>query len=271
MIHYDYEAVLPHLPTDALTTIRDDVKRAHRTLIDGTGKGNDFLGWRDLLLSPNDALLEDVNATATRIREEADVFLVIGIGGSYLGAKAVIEALSPYFKGEGPEILFAGHQMSGKYLEELLTHLDGKSVYVNVISKSGTTLEPALAFRFIRNWMEERFEDANSRIIITTDPEEGALNILRSEKGYKKYIIPGDVGGRFSVLTPVGLLPIAVAGIDIRSLFYGGVETCKQYTRDDANPALDYAAIRYLLHEAGKTVEVLAVFEQRLFSFGAWW
>ncbi len=271
MIRYDYETVTPYLPTNALNTIRDDLKRAHRTLIEGSGAGSEFLGWRDLLLNPNDALLEDIESTAARIRDEADVFLVIGIGGSYLGAKAVVDALQPYFGKGVPEILFAGHQMSGKYMQDLLAHLEGKSVFVNVISKSGTTLEPALAFRFVRNWLEARFEDANQRIIITTDPEKGALNVLREEKRYKKYVIPPDVGGRFSVLTPVGLLPIAVAGIDIRSLFYGAVQTCERLSEEDANPALDYAAVRYLLYEAGKSVEVLAVFEQRLFSFGAWW
>lgn len=271
MIRYEYESAEQHLKPDALRTIRNDVERAHRTLLDGSGVGSEFLGWRRLLLDPNDALLEDIESTAGRIREEADVFLVIGIGGSYLGAKAVIEALRPYFGATGPEILFAGHQMSGSYMKDLLSHLDGKSVHVNVISKSGTTLEPALAFRFIRRWLEERFDDADRRITVTTDPEQGALNVLRSEKGYKKYVIPPDVGGRFSVLTPVGLLPIAVAGVDIRSLFYGAAQTCERFAKDDSNPALDYAAVRYLLHDAGKAVEVLAVFEQRLFSFGAWW
>lgn len=271
MIRYEYDSAEQQLGPDALPNIREDVERAHRTLIEGTGAGSEFLGWRSLLLDPNDALLEDIEATAARIREDADVFLVIGIGGSYLGARAVIEALRPYFGHSGTEILFAGHQMSGTYIKDLLAHLDGKSVYVNVISKSGTTLEPALAFRFIRRWLEERFDDADRRITVTTDPQQGALNVLRGEKGYKKYVIPPDVGGRFSVLTPVGLLPIAVAGIDIRSLFYGAAQTCERYAKDRWNPALDYAAVRYLLHESGKAVEVLAVFEQRLFSFGAWW
>src|SRR5690625_2333698 len=153
----------------------------------------------------------------------------------------------------------------------VLAHRDGKSVYVNGISKSGTTLEPALAFGVIREWLEARFDDADRRIIVTTDPEAGALNVLRQEKKYKKYVIPPDVGGRFSVLTPVGLLPIAVAGIDIRSLYYGAVAESERYASGESTAARDYARVRYLLHEAGKTIEVLAVFEPRIYSFGAWW
>ncbi|MFW5955276.1 MAG: glucose-6-phosphate isomerase [Rhodothermales bacterium] len=271
MIRYDYEPAKSFLPGGSIDSISDELKRAQRSLVEGTGAGSEFLGWRSILLDPNDALIENTETLAARIREEADVFLVIGIGGSYLGARAVIEALRPYFGHRGPEIVFAGHHMSGKYLKDLLGHLEGKSVFVNVISKSGTTLEPALAFRFVRKWLEERFEDADRRIIVTTDPEAGALNVLKNERGYMKFVIPPDVGGRFSVLTAVGMLPIAVAGIDVRSLCYGAVALCKQYTQDDANAALDYAAVRYLLHEEGKTVEVMAVFEPRLSAFGAWW
>lgn len=259
-------------------------------LLEKSGAGNDFLGWRDLLIQPNDALLEDIESTAAEIRRNADVFLCIGIGGSYLGARAVIDALTPYFRtgnaagapeaagdlfggtsGRTPEVIFAGHHMSGAYLRELLAYLDGKSVYVNVISKSGTTLEPALAFRFVREWLEARFEDADRRIIVTTDPSGGALNQLQRDHGYKKYVIPPDVGGRFSVLTPVGLLPIAVAGIDIRSLFYGAVAACERYTTATDNPALDYAGLRYLLLQQGYSVELLAVFEPGLAGIGQWW
>ncbi|MDX1545887.1 MAG: glucose-6-phosphate isomerase [Rhodothermales bacterium] len=271
---------------DALDRLRPRVEAAHRAVLDGSGQGGDMLGWRRLLRAPNDALLEDLETTAARIREDADVLLCIGIGGSYLGAKAVIDALTPYFRapsrragndlfGEAarnaPEILFAGHHMSGAYLRELLAYLDGQSVYVNVISKSGTTLEPALAFRFVRRWLEERFEDANRRIVVTTDPEQGALNALRAEKGYKKYEIPPDVGGRFSVLTPVGLLPIAAAGIDVRSLFYGAVAAFERLAAPEDNAALEYAALRYALHQQGYGTEVLAVFEPRLAGIGGWW
>ena len=290
MIHFDPGYAASFLEAGKLDNLQPRLEAAHTTLLNKSGAGNDYLGWRDQLLSPNDALLQDIASLAQTIREKAEVFVSIGIGGSYLGATATIQALTPYFKpravqavsasGEpmedgdsasGPEILFAGHHMSGAYLRQLLTYLDGKSVYLNVISKSGTTLEPALAFRFLREWMEERFDDANERIIVTTDPERGALNKLQAEKGYKKYVIPPDVGGRFSVLTPVGLLPIAVAGIDIRSLFYGAVDMCKKLTAPSDNLALSYAAHRNLLLEQGYKTEILATFEPRLDGISGWW
>lgn len=277
MLRLNTDYALPFLkePLDAL---RPQILEASKKTLHKSGAGSDYLGWRDLLLKPNDALLDDVQQTAAKIRSEADVFLCIGIGGSYLGAKAVIEALTPYFPSDqhgkkgSPEVLFAGHHMSGAYMRDLLRYLEGKSVYVNVISKSGTTLEPALAFRFIREWMGQRFDDADRRIIVTTDPSSGALNQLHRELGYKKYEIPRDVGGRFSVLTPVGLLPIAVAGVDIRSLFYGAVAGIERYSNENSdNPALQYAAIRTQLLRQGYGVEVFATFEPRLSGMGEWW
>jgi len=261
---------------------------AHRALIEGSGAGNEWLGWRRILQSPNDALLEDITSLASEIRERADVLLCVGIGGSYLGAEAVIQALSPYFPApapepasgglfdaptpaSSPEILFAGHHLSGRYLNQLMTHLEGKSVYVNVISKSGTTLEPAIAFRVIRQWMEQQFDDADRRIIATTDAERGALRGLAQEKGYRTYTIDADVGGRFSVLTPVGLLPIAAAGFDIRTLFYGAVSMMNHLESADNNPAVAYAQTRYALHESGYTSEVLSFFEPALSGVGGWW
>lgn len=246
-------------------------------VLNRSGEGAEWLGWRDMLEDPNDAILEQLDSLASEIRADADVFVVCGIGGSYLGARAVIDALSDFFGNNGPEILYAGHHMSGKYLEELLEYLDQpneegepKSVYLNVISKSGTTLETALSFRMLRNWMEEAFpEEASDRIICTTSAEGGALNKLIQEKGYQKFIIPDDVGGRFSVLTPVGLLPIAVAGIDIRTLFY---EAVSKYEELDENPepVLEYAAVKYALFGKGKTVDVLTSFEPQLRSLGGW-
>ena len=263
---------------DALS---EQVWVAHARVLDGSGAGSEFLGWRDLLLDPNDALIEDIVSTAERIRREADVLVCIGIGGSYLGARAVIAALSPYFapapsedEERRTEIVFAGHHMSGAYMRELLDYLEGKSVYLNVISKSGTTLEPALAFRFLREWMEQTFEDADERIIITTDPKLGALNQLRETHAYKKYVIPPDVGGRFSVLTPVGLLPIATAGIDTRGLFYGSRSMCRSLQAlrsDESHPALEYAATRFALNGSGYGIEALAVFEPRLSEIAGWW
>jgi glucose-6-phosphate isomerase len=277
MLRFDASNFESFLDRSAHPDLDERTLQAHRTVLDGSGRSAEMLGWRDLLLNPDDALLEEIDRVAQEIRERADVLLCIGIGGSYLGAQAVIDALTPYFgrKGDGPEILFAGHHISGAYHEELLEYLDGKSVYVNIISKSGTTLEPALAFRFIRQFMEDRFEDADRRIIVTTDPEKGQLNVLREEKGYRKFAIPDGVGGRFSVLTPVGLLPIAAAGIDARALFYGAAGEAKRYASADLSiedaPALQYARDRFLLHEGGYKTEILAVFEPKLRGIGAWW
>ncbi len=280
-IQLDVERARPFLKNSAWTDLRDLARQAHLTLVNGAGAGNEFLGWRRLLESPDDALLEDVQQTASEIRDKADVLLCIGIGGSYLGAKAVIQALSPRGSlsrpeenasgGAGTEIRFAGHHLSGTYLQDLLDDLEGLSVYVNVISKSGTTLEPAIAFRIVRRWMQDRFDDADRRIIVTTDPSDGALNALQKERKYRKYVIPRDVGGRFSVLTPVGLLPIAAAGIDIRTLFYGAVNGIRHLSDRDDNAALAYAAVRYGLLQEGYGVDVLATFEPRLGAFGAWW
>jgi glucose-6-phosphate isomerase len=248
------------------------VLRAHQRVLSGQTASPEMLGWHHLLLKPDDALLESIQQTAEEIRERADVLLCIGIGGSYLGAEAVLQALRSPFASDGPEILFAGHHLSPSYHADLFRYLDGKSVYINVISKSGTTLEPALAFRFARRFLEERFEDAPRRIIATTDARRGALKTLATEQGYRSYVIPDSVGGRFSVLTPVGLLPIAAAGIDIRSLFYGAVASAREIlTADASHPALQYAADRFAFHEQGFATEILSVMEPRLRGLGAWW
>lgn len=284
MLRFNDANARSFLDDEQLMELRPRVEAAHQDVLDKSGAGSEFLGWRDLLLDPDEALLDDIQQTASTIRRDADVLVCIGIGGSYLGAKAVIDALSPYFPTVAPDlsdvgetdqndlqVVFAGHHMSGAYLRQLLAWLEDQSVYVNVISKSGTTLESALTFRVIRRWMEERFSDVDDRIIVTTDAERGALNQLRSERQYKKFVIPDDVGGRFSVMTPVGLLPIAAAGIDIRSLFEGAADASRRYTETADNPALDYAALRYLLLQQGYAIEALATFEPRLGSIGAWW
>ncbi|SMO74730.1 glucose-6-phosphate isomerase [Gracilimonas mengyeensis] len=242
-----------------------------------TGPGSEWLGWRDLLADPNDAEIEEISSLGEEVREKADIFIVCGIGGSYLGAKAVIEALTPHFGSKGPEILFAGHHIGGKYLEELMAYLkepkeDGspKNIYVNVISKSGSTLETALSFRLLRELIEDLYgDDASEHIICTTSKEGGLLNKVIKEKGYRKFIIPDDVGGRYSVLTPVGLLPIAVAGIDVRTLLYGAVSAYNRY-KENTEDILEYAALRNAIHETGKTIDVFATFEPELSSFGGW-
>ena len=272
MLALDRSRVTPFLDDAASRELRPRVEAAHRAVLEGTGAGSEWLGWRDLALRPDEQVLADVEEVAAEIRERADVLLCIGIGGSYLGAEAVISALCPYFgPASGVEVRFAGHHLSPAYHRELLEWLDGKSVYVNVISKSGSTLEPALAFRFVRRFMEEHFADASRRIIVTTGPSGGLLNPLADEKGYRRFVIPDDVGGRFSVLTPVGLLPIAAAGFDIAALLNGAGESMRRLEKVDGNPALEYVADRFLLHETGYTTEVMAVLEPRLAAFGSWW
>lgn len=255
---------------------RHKADQAFEQLKSKTGPGSEWLGWRDILADPNDAELEQLTSLGEEIRAKADVFVVCGIGGSYLGAKAVIDALTPHFNKKGPEILYAGHHIGGKYLKELIAYLkepkaDGsqKNIYVNVISKSGSTLETALAFRLLRELLEEMYEDAAEHIICTTSKEGGILNKLIDQKGYRKFVIPNDVGGRFSVLTPVGLLPISVAGIDIKTLFYGAVSAYNEF-EENAEDILEYAALRNAIHESGKTIDVFATFEPELTSLGGW-
>lgn len=256
------------------------VKKANesfKALAEKTGKGSEWLGWRDILAFPNDALLEKIDSLGSQIRSDGDVFIVCGIGGSYLGAKAVIDALTPFHSERTPKILYAGHNISGKYMQGLIDYLnrpnpDGseKSVYLNVISKSGTTMETALAFRSLRKWMHDTYGDgAKSRIFGTTSKEGGALNKIIDAYGYKKFVIPDDVGGRFSVLTPVGLLPIAAAGFAIAPLFYGAVEAFNRYEQNQ-NDVISYAATRYAIYNKGINIDLLASFDPALNSFGSW-
>lgn len=277
MITCDVRIARSFLDDSSYITARSKTDFGYKQLIDKTGPGSEWLGWREILANPNDALLEKIDALGSSIRKNADIFIICGIGGSYLGAKAVIDALTPHFSTNGPEILYAGHHMGGKYLQELIDYVqapkaDGskKSVYVNVISKSGSTLETALSFRALRKVLEEMYgEDANDHIICTTSANGGILNSLIEKKGYQKFIIPNDIGGRFSVLTPVGLLPIAVSGLDIKALFYGAVSAFNYYEKE-IDEVLEYTALRNALHKSGKTIDVISCFEPELASFGAW-
>ena len=277
MLQFDWSEAESFIPDEERTSAYEKAKDAFHQLQTKSGKGSDWLGWREMLADPNDALLEKIDRLARGIREDADVFIVCGIGGSYLGARAVIEALTPFFPTGKTEIVYAGNQMSGRYLEGLIAYLsekkpDGtsKSVYLNVISKSGTTLETALAFRVLRDWLYQNFEeDADKRIVCTTSASGGALNKLVEAHNYQKFIIPDDVGGRFSVLTPVGLLPIAVAGIDIRSLFYGAVSAYEHFEKDPEE-VIHYASMRYALSLNGYAIDVITSFEPELRSFGGW-
>ena len=264
-----------------LQAIRPEAERSLHTLYDATGAGNDFLGWLHLPSSITDAQLTDIEQTAKKL-STCQAIVVIGIGGSYLGARAVIEALTGSFDAlrtenrTHPVILYAGNQIGEDYLSELCDLLRGRNFGIINISKSGTTTEPGIAFRILRSLLEENVgaKAAKERIVAVTDRARGALRTLADREGYKTYVIPDDVGGRYSVLTPVGLLPIAVAGIDIRALVRGAVEMERAVGPDvpfDRNPALRYAAARQTLYREGKKIEILANFHPKLHYVGEWW
>ncbi|MBP5171501.1 MAG: glucose-6-phosphate isomerase [Bacteroidales bacterium] len=252
---------------------------AQQKLHDKTGKGSDFIGWLNLPSSITQDFLADLQATADSLRQKCEVVVVAGIGGSYLGAKAVIEALGNSLgwlqaDGKNPVVLFAGHNISEDYLYELTDYLKKKSFGIINISKSGTTTETALAFRLLKTQLEEQVgkQEARQRIVAITDAKRGALRTLATQEGYKTYVIPDDVGGRYSVLTPVGLLPIAVAGYDIRQLVAGAV-AMESYcdTAYDKNPSAQYAAARNALYAAGKKIEILVNYHPKLHYVSEWW
>ncbi len=270
-IKYDTSDIRSLISESDLAEGREALEKAIETLKSGSGPGSDFLGWRDILKEPNDALLSDITETAEAIREKADVLICIGIGGSYLGAQAVLDAMLPSFGRTGPEVIFLGHHLGGAYTKQLLDYLEGKEVYVNVISKSGQTLEPSVSFRIMLDWLKFNTENPHERVIATTDPESGALNLLIAEHGWKKYVIPRDIGGRFSVLTPVGLVPLAIGGVDVRSMYYGAVSAYNDYENGADTQCDEYALVRFLMHEEGYKVEALAHFEPTLNAIGGWW
>ncbi|MBP5241622.1 MAG: glucose-6-phosphate isomerase [Bacteroidales bacterium] len=254
--------------------------QARDTLLQGSGKGNDFLGWTSLPETIDPAIVSSIKEDAKRIKANSQLFVVVGIGGSYLGARAVIEALQSELQSldknrNTPLVVYAGHTLSEDYCAQLLSVLDNYDYSVAVISKSGTTTEPAIAFRLIKKHIENKYgkEQARERIYAITDAEKGALHEIAIIEGYKRYIIPDNVGGRFSVLTPVGLLPIAAAGLDIDQLLAGARDMRKVCVEAPfaENPALQYAAIRNLLYSKGKKVEVLVNFLPNLKYISEWW
>jgi glucose-6-phosphate isomerase len=245
----------------------------------GTSAGNDFLGWVDLPTRTPESLVADIESVAADLQKECEVVVSIGIGGSYLGAKAVIEALSDSFSAyrcdnKAPKMLFAGQNIGEDYLYELMDYLKDKKFGIIVISKSGTTTEPAIAFRLLKEMLENKVgkEKASKLIVAITDAKRGALRQLATTEGYKTFVIEDNVGGRFSVLTPVGLLPIAVAGYDIRALLRGAaqMEAATQAT-DNTNPSLVYAVTRNALYRAGKKIEIMVNYNPKLHFFGEWW
>ena len=258
--------------------VMPELSAAHDTLVNGTGKGNAYLGWIRLPFEYNRAEYDEIKSAAAKIRSDSDVLLVIGIGGSYLGARAAIEFVkSPNYNlitKDSPKIIFAGNSLSAAQTAEIIEMLDGVDFSVNVISKSGTTTEPAVAFRIFRGLLEKKYgaEGARGRIYATTDKTRGALKTLADSLGYKCFVIPDNIGGRYSVLTPVGLLPIAVAGIDTDRMLAGAADMATHLAeKDDANPAWLYAAARNALYREGYKIEIIAAYEPRFRYVGEWW
>jgi len=266
---------------DSFLSYKKEIERHNLALVNKTGKGSDFLGWTNLPSSISEEELTDYEATAAKlIAKNIDIFVVIGIGGSYLGTKAVVDALTDSFAHlkvrKNPFILFAGQNISEDYLFELRELLKTKEYAIAVISKSGTTTEPALAFRLLKQDIEDKYgkAEANERIVAITDASKGALRSLATIKGYKTFVIPDDIGGRYSVLTPVGLLAIAVAGFDIRALVKGAVDMENSTGVDvpfEENLAGQYAAVRNELYKSGKKVEILVNFNPKLHFLAEWW
>lgn len=281
-VRFDYSKTAPFIHDWEVADMKVQTECMKDVLVNKTGAGNDFLGWIDLPVDYDQEEFGRIQKAAEKIRGNSDVLIVIGIGGSYLGARAVIEALSHSFANsvsrdvrKAPEIYFCGNSISSKYLHDLLDVVKGRDFSVNVISKSGTTTEPAIAFRIFKELLEKKYgkEEAAQRIFATTDKSRGALKSLADAEGYETFVVPDDVGGRYSVLTAVGLLPIAVSGADITELMKGA-----QQAREDAlnlpyeeNYAMQYAAIRTILYRKGKAVEIMANYEPSLHYISEWW
>lgn len=281
-IKFDYSKAKSFFQEHELTYLRDAVKLFHHTIHEKTGAGNDYLGWVDL---PNEYDQEEfsrIQKAANKIKSDSDVLLVIGIGGSYLGARAAIEMLQNSFfnitskeERKAPQVFFVGNNISSTYMHDLIELLKDKDFSINVISKSGTTTEPAIAFRIFRKLLEDKYgaDEAKARIYATTDKARGALKTVADEKGYETFVIPDDVGGRYSVLTAVGLLPIAAAGLDIEQMMKGAQSALNEYNSSELedNQAYQYAVVRNVLYSKGKTIEMLVNYEPSLQYFGEWW
>lgn len=281
-VRFDYSKALPFFGEHEITYLQDAVKAAHQSLHAKSGAGNEFLGWIDLPENYDKEEFSRIQKSAAKIQKDSEVLLVIGIGGSYLGARAAIEMLQHSFynalpgeQRKTPQIIFVGNNISSSYMTDVMDLLKDKDFSINVISKSGTTTEPALAFRIFRKLLEEKYgeNEAKSRIYATTDKAKGALKTLATEKGYESFVIADDIGGRYSVLTAVGLLPIAVSGADIEEMMKGAAEARQDFSSDELseNLAYQYAAVRNVLYNKGKTIEMLINYEPGLQYFSEWW
>ncbi len=278
----DYSNALSFIKESEITCLSGFIKTAHEMLHEKTGAGRDFTGWVDLPKTYDKAEFARIKTAAEKIRSDSDALVVIGIGGSYLGARAAIDALTHSFynllpreERRAPEIYFVGNSISSTYITELFELLKGKEISLNIISKSGTTTEPAIAFRVFREYMENKYgkAEAAKRIYTTTDKAKGALKKLADEEQYESFVIPDDIGGRYSVLTPVGLLPIAVAGIDIDEMMKGAADAAERYNNDNvaSNECYQYVAVRNALYRKGKTTEIMVNYEPSMHFFTEWW
>ncbi len=267
----------PFVAQHEIEAMKPQIETAHNTLMQRTGAGNDFLGWLDLPVNYDKEEFARIKAAAERIRKSCDVFIVIGIGGSYLGARAAVELLrSPMYnslKKDTPDIFYCGNNISPTYLSEILSVCEGRDICVNVISKSGTTTEPALAFRIFKKLLEDKYgkDGAKERIFATTDKARGTLKELSDKEGYETFVIADDVGGRYSVLTAVGLLPIAVSGADIDKLMAGAARARGNYMDPGNNDCYEYAALRNVLYRKGKSVEMLVSYDPSFTMMTEWW
>ena len=281
-ITLDLSKTVPFLNSHETDYLEEMVTSAHNKLHNGTGAGNEFLGWIDLPVNYDKAEFEKIKKAAEKIKSDSEILLVIGIGGSYLGARAAIELLSHSFqnsldssKRKSPQIFYVGNNISSTYLTDLLDVVEGKDISVNIISKSGTTTEPAIAFRIFKDYLEKKYgkEEAKNRIYATTDKARGALKTLADAEGYETFVVPDDIGGRFSVLTAVGLLPIAAAGIDIDAIMKGAADAREEYSNPSLkeNACYQYAASRNALYNKGKSIEVLVNYEPSLHYVSEWW
>lgn len=281
-ISFDYSRALPFMEQNEIDNMAVFVEQAHNMLHNKTGVGNDFLGWVELPEKYDKDEFARIKKAADKIRSDSDVLIVIGIGGSYLGARAAIEMLQHSFynaldadKRKSPVIFFAGNNISSTYMADLLEAIEGKDISVNVISKSGTTTEPAIAFRIFKELLENKYgkAEAAKRIYATTDKARGALKSLADSEGYETFVVPDDVGGRYSVLTAVGLLPIAAAGIDIDKMMQGAKDAQDEYANPnlEENQCYQYAVVRNALSRKGKAIELMVNYEPALHYFGEWW
>ena len=259
-VTFNYRRALSFFSQEEIDNMQPQIEAVDKVLMNKTGAGNDFLGWIDLPVDYDKEEFARIKAAAEKIRNDSDVLLVVGIGGSYLGAKAACDFLGgPFYNmNQKPQIIFCGNNISPNYLNDILKAIEGKDISVNIISKSGTTTEPAIAFRILKNYVEEKYgkEEAKSRIYATTDKARGALKNLADEEGYETFVVPDDVGGRYSVLTAVGLLPIAVSGADIDAMMQGAADAREMYSKPclKENECYQYAAIRNILLQKGKTI-----------------